>query len=399
MANRKISDLTALTATATGDLLPIVDISEAGAVDQNKKITVQNLFQAIPVDVGVGEGSSGAGINIKNRLAALPTTGTNANIAWLESTSGFAAGSLLLGSRPSTGSVVLSANGAANLVVVPSTGNVGIETTLPTSTLQVGPGNTSPNTARAIFNTNDVAGRAGVAISNWTGAATTNGPRITFDNSTRGVFEIGGGNGTHSFVIRDEQASSDRFTIASDGRVTIGSSIAGSPIAVIDNSSNTSGTQVLGLLNRANANNTSSYYLVCQEPNVANRCFIYGNGNLANANNSYGAISDVKLKENIADAASQWGDVKALQVRNYNFKEETGQQTHRQIGLVAQEAEQVSPGLVYESPDRDADGNDLGTVTKSVNYSVLYMKAVKALQEAMERIETLEARLTAAGIA
>jgi type 1 fimbria pilin len=87
--------------------------------------------------------------------------------------------------------------------------------------------------------------------------------------------------------------------------------------------------------------------------------------------------------------------------------------------LVAQEAELVSPGLVSESPDRehvevpllDADGNpvlddegnpqttteerDLGTVTKSVNYSVLYMKAVKALQEAMERIESLEARLTA----
>jgi hypothetical protein len=46
--------------------------------------------------------------------------------------------------------------------------------------------------------------------------------------------------------------------------------------------------------------------------------------------------------------------------------------------------------LVTESPDRDAEGNDLGTVTKSVNYSVLYMKAVKALQEAMERIEQLE---------
>jgi hypothetical protein len=51
----------------------------------------------------------------------------------------------------------------------------------------------------------------------------------------------------------------------------------------------------------------------------------------------------------------------------------------------------VSPGLVSESPDRDEEGNDLGTVTKSVNYSVLYMKAVKALQEAMERIEQLEA--------
>jgi len=119
------------------------------------------------------------------------------------------------------------------------------------------------------------------------------------------------------------------------------------------------------------------------------------NGNVENTNNSYGALSDVKLKENIVDANSQWDDLKALQVRKYNFKEETGQQTHTQIGLVAQEVELVSPGLVSESPDRDAEGNDLGTVTKSVNYSVLYMKAVKALQEAMERIETLEAAVAA----
>jgi hypothetical protein len=122
---------------------------------------------------------------------------------------------------------------------------------------------------------------------------------------------------------------------------------------------------------------------------------IYTNGNITNTNNSYGAISDLKLKENIVDATSQWSDIKALQVRKYNFKEETGQETHTQIGLVAQEAELVSPGLVSESPDRDEDGNDLGTVTKSVNYSVLYMKAVKALQEAMERIETLEAKVAA----
>jgi hypothetical protein len=115
---------------------------------------------------------------------------------------------------------------------------------------------------------------------------------------------------------------------------------------------------------------------------------VFTNGNAQNTNNSYGAISDLKLKENIVDAGSQWSDLKSLQVRNYNFKEG---QTHTQIGLVAQEAELVSPGLVYENTDRDEDGNDLGTVTKSVNYSVLYMKAVKALQEAMERIEALEA--------
>ena len=119
-------------------------------------------------------------------------------------------------------------------------------------------------------------------------------------------------------------------------------------------------------------------------------------GNVSNTNNSYGALSDIKLKENIVDANSQWDDLKALQVRNYNFKEG---QTHTQLGLIAQEVELVTPGLVSESPDCDEEGNDLGTVTKSVNYSVLYMKAVKALQEAMERIENLEQRLTDADIA
>ena len=48
MANRKISDLTALTAPATGDLLPIVDISEAAAADKNKKITYGKLLANAP---------------------------------------------------------------------------------------------------------------------------------------------------------------------------------------------------------------------------------------------------------------------------------------------------------------------------------------------------------------
>ena len=48
MANRKISDLTALTAPVAGDLLPIVDISEAAAADKNKKITYSNFLNNIP---------------------------------------------------------------------------------------------------------------------------------------------------------------------------------------------------------------------------------------------------------------------------------------------------------------------------------------------------------------
>ena len=49
MANRKISDLTALTAPAAGDLLPIVDISEAVAADKNKRITIGTLLSGAPL--------------------------------------------------------------------------------------------------------------------------------------------------------------------------------------------------------------------------------------------------------------------------------------------------------------------------------------------------------------
>ncbi len=48
MANRKITAMTALTAPATDDVLPIVDVSEAAATDKNKKITVQELFKGAP---------------------------------------------------------------------------------------------------------------------------------------------------------------------------------------------------------------------------------------------------------------------------------------------------------------------------------------------------------------
>ena len=188
------------------------------------------------------------------------------------------------------------------------------------------------------------------------------------------------------FSVTADGASSptERMRITSTGTTTVFATTAN----VIGATSNQAAGTIYYLF--YGANNASS-------TTTGTTCFlVYTNGNVQNTNNSYAGISDAKLKENIVDAASQWSDIKALQVRKYNFKEG---QTHTQIGLVAQEVELVSPGLVTESPDRDEDGNDLGTVTKSVNYSVLYMKAVKALQEAMERIEQLEQRLTDAGIA
>ena len=211
-------------------------------------------------------------------------------------------------------------------------------------------------------------------------------PSVAFaSNVNTGIFRAG------NDLLAFSTGGTERMRINSGGRTSITSAENTWRAFTVTNSANVSGNGGIHSYLGSNTNDTSSYHFI-GSTGGPDRVFIYGNGNIVNQNNSYGSLSDSKLKENIVDANSQWADLKALQVRKYNFKEG---QTHTQIGLIAQEVELVSPGLVSESPDRDEEGNDLNTVTKSVNYSVLYMKAVKALQEAMERIESLEARLTA----
>ena len=168
--------------------------------------------------------------------------------------------------------------------------------------------------------------------------------------------------------------------------------------AMIVGNTSTTTPYILSLAFASTPNNTTSEFLTCGDPSFF-RLFIYSNGDVANRNNVYGAISDVKLKENIVDSGSQWDDVKALRIRKYSLKEQASA-VPTQLGVIAQEIEAAGMGgLVTEKPDRDPQTNeDLGTVTKQVNYSILYMKAVKALQEAMERIEQLEARLDAANL-
>ena len=147
---------------------------------------------------------------------------------------------------------------------------------------------------------------------------------------------------------------------------------------------------------------TNSEFIRCRDTGAV-RFRVMSNGNAQNANNVYGAVSDIKLKEQITDASSQWEDIKALKVRKYKKKEDVAKgdsDSHWRLGVIAQELETAKMnGLVNNTSDlvEDDDGIfvDSGTVTKSVKYSILYMKAVKALQEAMARIETLEAKVTA----
>lgn len=214
-------------------------------------------------------------------------------------------------------------------------------------------------------------------------------------------------NGTERMRI-----SSGGYFKASNNGAFLGGSIhefnqsVDQPNVLVDstNASLTS-TLVFASATRNTTNNSFYYFQAFNRTAVALKFQVADSGNVTNTNNSYGSISDVKLKQDIVDAGSQWDDIKNLRVRKYRWKSDPD--GCLQMGLVAQEAELVSPGLIDEHPDyeevevTDEEGNvtterqATGTTTKAVKYSVLYMKAVKALQEAMERIEALEAKVTA----
>lgn len=78
MTDKAVSALTSLTGagTANGDLLYIVDISEAAAADRSKKITaeeLQNYLKKFPATIGVGgatPAASGAGISFPATASA-----------------------------------------------------------------------------------------------------------------------------------------------------------------------------------------------------------------------------------------------------------------------------------------------------------------------------------------
>jgi hypothetical protein len=266
-------------------------------------------------------------------------------------------------------------------LTITAAGNVGIGTTTPGANhaLEIG------GSQKYLSVTPNTGASGGVNPSSSSGLH-FGWNRSNGDGEGNLIYGVGvGGAPRLSIASWDGTTLTERMKIDNIGRTEIGHGSA-ADVLILRNSNN-SLTSALLSMSTVRAAGTSCVFFYATANNV-NTFNVFNNGNVTNTNNSYGAISDIKLKENIVDATSQWSDIKALQVRKYNFKEG---QTHTQIGLVAQEVELISPGLVTESPDRDEEGNDLGTVTKSVNYSVLYMKAVKALQEAMERIETLEA--------
>jgi hypothetical protein len=231
------------------------------------------------------------------------------------------------------------------------------------------------------------SGNAGLTIA--TGTSGTGG--IAFADGTSGNAEYRG--------YIDYDHANDRMQIGIQGGLRVQYGGQGSSFI---NASNGDTLTV-----RSTSGSSATYILVhglyssaADMSGGSDAFLIRTNGNFESASNSYGPISsDERLKQDIVDAPSQWDDIKNIQLKKYRYKNNPDGQL--QLGVIAQELEQVCPNLVTHRPATALEVAESGNLIAegddvlSFKASILYMKSVKALQEAMARIEELEAKVAA----
>ena len=156
----------------------------------------------------------------------------------------------------------------------------------------------------------------------------------------------------------------------------------------------------------ASPNGTANQFHYCTDTGGA-RWGVYSNGGVLNYSGNNVNLSDRNAKKDITlHTDDEWNCVKAWEIVDYRYNDEADDSPAK-IGVIAQQIQEHCPDLVnvfQEQADavEEVLGEDGEVVTEAkaaveerigVNEAQMMWKVTKALQEAMERIETLEAKV------
>jgi hypothetical protein len=173
---------------------------------------------------------------------------------------------------------------------------------------------------------------------------------------------------------------------------------ANSPDDLILRLNNTSSTNPYGVnvvFDAAAPNDTTRFFLNCAD-NAALRATIRSNGGLANYSANNANLSDRNVKKDISPAANTWNCIKEWEIVNYRYKDQPDD-ADLNLGVIAQQVAESCPEVITifqeakeATEDKPAQEERLG-----VKEQQMYWMAIKALQEAMGRIEQLETKVAA----
>jgi hypothetical protein len=214
---------------------------------------------------------------------------------------------------------------------------------------------------------------------------------------------------TFSTTADGASSPTERMRIKENGQVWINSTanIAGTSASTIfqvtatgaDFSAAVANTNATpyGLLIRHStaANNTGSEFLYCSDSSAL-RASIRSNGGLANFSANNVNLSDRNAKKDIAPAAGTWDCLKEWEIVNFRYKDQPDD-ADLNMGVIAQQVAESCPEVitVFQEAKEATETEPAQEERLGVKDQQMMWMAIKALQEAQLRIETLEAEVAA----
>jgi len=281
----------------------------------------------------------------------------------------------------------LASNGALS---ADTSGNVGIGTTTPVTSLQVG---------GSIVGSN--ATHLGQVQINGEPTSLQQFGGLEFKTSSFGsgygwkVSSISTGAGVAlAFATRQNSASwTEAMSLNPDGNLLVGTT----------DSSQTSGTGIklnpagqganvpsLSIVGASSSAGATCYHLYSSTVS-AYRFYVTYSGVVNATTTTITAISDQRLKENIRDLDDGLEKVLALKPRKFDWKEGKGEDIKNARGFIAQELETVFPDMVSEWIDPAPEGEE---PYKAVNANLI-PTLVKAIQELKAELDVCKAEIAA----
>ena len=145
----------------------------------------------------------------------------------------------------------------------------------------------------------------------------------------------------------------------------------------------------------ADPNGTTNWFLYCSA-NGTQRASIRSDGGLANYSANNVNLSDRNVKKDIAAAADTWDCLKEWEIVNFRYKDQPDD-ADLNMGVIAQQVAESCPEVitVFQEAKEATEDQPAKEERIGVKEQQMMWMAIKALQEAQLRIETLEAKVTA----
>ena len=198
----------------------------------------------------------------------------------------------------------------------------------------------------------------------------------------------------------------ERMRVNSAGRLLVGTDNSSTSAGVGLKLNYSSAHPSFDIVANTAANNTFFHLYNTNATNNGYRFYVQADGGIRNFAGNNSSLSDEREKKNIVALDDKWDKVKAWDIKKFHYND-NADTDGKLYGVIAQQVEEHCPEVVTdwvkqkaEDAVLDEDGNVVTPAVseilrKGVKEQQMMWMAIKALQEAQARIETLEAKVAA----